>query len=256
MSELRRLLICEKRLIDSSGFDNKIFLDDKESHYLRRVLRLKKGDYITVVDGCGNQWKAYLENANLIKLSSSFNNPLIRAFKPKKLSGLAVVLPKRGFEDVLRMSCEMGIDIIQPLTSDRYVPNGNLESKYLRWKNIIREALEQSERLWMPELRETIGIKDWLNFCSSNSAYAIATTRIAESKECQLWMDTLRKDVDQIWIAVGPEGGWSIEELELAYKKGFVGVKLGGNILRTSTAAIVATNNMVNWMSINYVIKK
>ena len=235
-----RLLIDQRRLVESLTMDNRVLLNHQEKHYLRRVLRLKKDDFILVVDGLGHLWKASLHEFNSIQLTSTFEDPFIEQPRPQTLVCLAVVLPKRGFEDVLRMGCEIGVDIFQPLTSEYRVHKGNMEAKHSRWISILKEAVEQSERLWMPELRKNIAFEHWLKSYSLDAATAFATTRQKKSTEFITWMKSLKQGIGEISIAIGPEGGWSNSELQLAMEAGCKGVEFGENIMRTSTAAISA----------------
>tara|TARA_Y100001968_G_scaffold217938_1_gene200530 strand:- start:11205 stop:11918 length:714 start_codon:yes stop_codon:yes gene_type:complete len=232
--------------------DKNLILTREESHYLARVLRLKKGDLINVVNGYGCLWEASFQDLKSIQINSSFQNPLRKEEKTRNLLCLAVVIPKRGFDEVLRMSCEMGIDIIQPLTSKYKASNGRSFEKISRWSTIIKEAVEQSERLWAPEILPTIEFKSWLKKTAHRSASSIAMTRDPKAKEIQLWLGDLNCDMEEVWVAIGPEGGWSLEEIALAYESGCESVCLGDNILRTSTAAIAASHLMVAWRRSNY----
>ncbi len=256
MSELRRLLIDSSRLFNSCSDGQHIPLNRNESHYLNRVLRLRKNDSINIVDGCGHLWEASLCRSDLLQLCSKLDNPIKKENRPHTLIGLAVVIPKKGFDDVLRMSCEMGVDIFQPLISDRRVFNNDKEQRFLRWNEILRQAVEQSERLWMPQLLKTVEIESWLKTRSLNPspliATSIATTRNSNSKELQLWLSELPKQLDQLWVIVGPEGGWSEAEKALAIQEGCFPVRFGENILRTSTAAIAASQLMSSWRRINF----
>ena len=130
-------------------------------HYLKRVLRLRRGDSINIVDGFGHLWEASLQGGDLITFSSPIDRPLLEEARPNPLVGLAVALPKKGFDDLLRMSCEIGVDIIQPLNSERGVARIDGEGKIMRSQAILREAVEQSERLWQPEIRGPIQLNDW-----------------------------------------------------------------------------------------------
>ena len=255
MSELRRLLIDRNRLIKSLNFANCLVPTEHELHYLKRVLRLRKGDLLNVIDGCGHLWDASLNQLNQIQLTTSFKNPLKEELRVKTLICLAVVIPKKGFEDILRMSTEMGIDIYQPLISERSVVKGDFVEKFSRWETIIREAVEQSERLWAPELREKVEMKTWLANLPSSSAIAIATTREINPKEVKFWLDGLNDEIEQAWIAIGPEGGWSAIEIKKSIDAGCVGVTFGENILRTSTAAVAASQLLFNWRRINLLLK-
>ncbi len=245
MAELRRLLIDEQRLKRGIGLERIFTLSPKEVHYLKHVLRLHRGDVIAVVDGAGHSWEATVKGGGAIRLSSSLDFPISEQSRPNTLIGLAVVVPKRGFDEFLRMSCEIGVDIIQPLGSERSVVRTIGNGKKLRWESIIREAVEQSERLWTPELREIVNVKDWLRKKSSKSAFSFASTRLKCPIDFQSWLLGLNQDINQIWVAIGPEGGWTSTEESFAKEAGCIQVQLGDSIMRTSTAAVAATQLMV-----------
>ena len=76
---------------------------------------------------------------------------------------------------------------------------------------------------------------------------AFATTRIEGLKDCVGWLNELPSDFDQIWFAIGPEGGWDEEEESLAFDLGLEPVHMGETILRTSTAAVAACQLMSSW---------
>ncbi len=247
MAERRRLLIEPVRLKANIGIDNVLPLRHHEVHYLRRVLRLRGGDAISIVDGDGHLWEATLNVENSLKLSSPLNSPLQKEIRPKPLIGVAVVIPKRGFDEFLRMSCEIGVDIIQPLSSEFSVVRGDGDDRIKRRESIIREAIEQSERLWKPELRNILDVRVWLMEKPDKAVFGFATTRSHKAIDCHMWMMTLKDEIEQIWMVIGPEGGWTKGENLFARKVGCIQVQFGESILRTSTAAVAATQLMVGW---------
>ena len=247
MAELRRLFVDHERIKVIRTKDDKILLLKEEYHYLNRVLRLKIGDKLHIVDGLGCLWEGSIFSDELIALSSSFSKPLENVLRSKPLICLSIVLPKKGFEDVLRMCCEIGVDVIQPLLSERSVAKMASQQSYIRWRKIIREAVEQSERLWAPEINKIIPLENWIDDFPSGSLFLFATTRLTDSDDLQYWLNNFKKDVDNIWIGIGPEGGWSQEEVKKAKELGCVQVELGDNILRTSTAAVAAFQLIASW---------
>ncbi|WP_320667903.1 16S rRNA (uracil(1498)-N(3))-methyltransferase [Prochlorococcus sp. MIT 1307] len=247
MAELRRLLIERGRLNATSEIDRVLTLNQKEVHYLCHVLRLRQGDAIEIVDGIGHLWRANLVEQHSIQLSTSLECPLKVQSSPKPLVGLAVVLPKRGLNELLRMSCEIGVDIIQPLISERGIVRTKAEGKLARWDGIIREAVEQSERLWKPEFRSVVDVQDWLKKKPSKAAFAFASPRLLRLEDLQEWVSGFEKEIEEIWVAIGPEGGWTFQEQLLAREAGCVEVHLGESIMRTSTAAVSATQLLVAW---------
>ena len=251
MAELRRLLIEPDRLTQLKS-DQSVKLKTSEVHYLKRVLRKKKDDLIQIVDGLGHVWKARLSHENLVILDWGINDLISNKVRVKPLNCLAVVVPKKGFEEVLRMGTEIGVDVFQPVNSDRRVSQVESESKYLRWQEIIREAVEQSERLWKPQLLRTVDSSEWIKTASFKSnPIAIGMTRSNKTKELKFWLDELSPEVSEIWVVIGPEGGWSEQEESTFSKGGCSSITMGDSILRTSTAAISAAQLIDNWRRIS-----
>tara|TARA_Y100001968_G_C19299830_1_gene688471 strand:+ start:230 stop:979 length:750 start_codon:yes stop_codon:yes gene_type:complete len=245
VSELIRILIEPERLTKNKDGNNNINIEEREFHYLSRVMRLKTNDKLLVLDGCGNLWTVAFTGFKYLKIISKLQDSILLEKRKLPFIGLAVVIPKKGFEDILRMTTEIGVDKIQPLISYRSdVKITNLKD---RWRSIIRESFEISERLWQPILYEPISFHDWLKTKKSNSLYSIAATRQPELTDLKSSLDISYKKQDIIWIAIGPEGGWTNNELLDCKDSGFKFVKLGDSILRTSTAAIAAINSISSW---------
>ena len=250
MTEKRRLFINPNRLNHKINPTGDIKLTSDELHYLSRVMRMKAEDLLEVLDGQGHLWAAKFVEKQAIRLTSSFDDPLQVVSRDKPLISIAVVIPKKGFDNFLQMSCEIGIDVIQPLISKRSVVKLSKNEKINRYKKIIHEAVEQSERLWCPEIRDTLEFPNWVNSLSSDSKIGFATTRIEELQDCQQWLKGISRKDSQVWVVIGPEGGWNKEEEELAFESGFVGISLGKTILRTSTAAVCACHLLSSWRSL------
>ena len=244
MVELRRLLVESQRLTSTTASDHLLSLNNDEVHYLRRVLRLRNGQAVAVVDGVGHLWEAHLQAGDLLKLDTSPSYPFLQEPRHHQQLGLAVVVPRRGFEEVLRMSCELGINLIQPLRSQRSTPQA--VDRPSRWKLILREAVEQSEQLWLPKLLPLAEVSFWWSSPPENTVFALATTRRQGLIDLQTLMEGLSPDINQVWVAIGPEGGWSPLEENSAEAAGWLPVGLGDSILRTCTASVAATQTMVS----------
>ncbi len=247
MAEKRRLFINPNRLSDEIDSNGELILTSNESHYLSRVMRMRSEDLLEVIDGKGHLWNAKIVEKKTIKLTNGFGKPLQVVSRERPLIGIAVVIPKKGFENFLQMSCEIGVDIIQPLISKRSVVKECNKEKIIRYQKIIHEAVEQSERLWSPELLKTLTFPNWLNDLPSEAQIGFAATRIQNLQDCVNWLKETPHKVDQVWVVVGPEGGWNKDEEALAFDSGLSGVSLGETILRTSTAAVSACQLMTSW---------
>ena len=148
MEDLTRLIISHERIVNIKN--NNLELTNDEAHYINKVMRIKTGEEIFIANGEGSLWKAIKVKNDSLKISES-QKPYLFQQQEIYLLGIAVVIPKSGFEDILKMCTEIGIDFIQPLFSERQVnKNLNFSKKFLRWNSIINEAVEQSERLWKP----------------------------------------------------------------------------------------------------------
>ena len=249
MDDLIRLLIQNERII--SNKDKNLKLSENEAHYLNKVMRIKIGKEIFITNGQGSLWKAKTLENNFIEIKN-IEKPYIFQEKEKFTLGIAVVVPKNGFEEILKMCTEIGIDFIQPLFSERQVKKiSNFAKKTLRWNSIINEAVEQSERLWRPYLLSGVNLIDWINSRDSKDIISISVTRDNSSENLNLWLNKRQNLLDKksgvLWNVIGPEGGWSKSEIEFFIKNKIPFVKLSETILRTSTATINATSILNQW---------
>lgn len=269
--EWRRLQVAPERLAACAG---RLELLTEEHHYLRRVLRLRGGEQLALLDGRGRLWTARLELVAagggpgrgretqpraLAVLEQPLGEPLLRQPPPTPALELAVALPRLDADVALRMVCELGIDRFTPLQAARSVPLERCRPE--RQRAIVREAVEQCERLWLPELAPEEAARQWfgsqLEAPSGGTAgelRLLATTRrpgLARMEEhLQALVDPkLAGAPHPRWIrmAIGPEGGWTEEEELQAEQAGWRPVSLGDTILRTSTAAVLAAGWMAAW---------
>ncbi len=247
MAERRRLFINPNRLSEEIDSNGELMLNSSESHYLSRVMRMRSEDFLEVIDGKGHLFKAKIVDKKTIKLINGFDKPLQFVSRERPLIGIAVVIPKKGFENFLQMSSEIGVDIIQPLISKRSVVKECNKEKMIRFQKIVHEAVEQSERLWSPDVMQALTFPNWIKDLPSEAKIGFATTRIQNLQDCVYWLKETPHEVNQVWVVIGPEGGWNKDEEVLAFDSGFSGVSMGETILRTSTAAVSACQLMTSW---------
>lgn len=225
MSQLQRITIDPEQIQET-----RLLLTPQQQHYLLRVLRSRDGDKFIAMDGIGNWWLA-----QLIGEQGQILEPLeVKTELPVSIT-LMVALPKgNGFDDVVRCCTELGVTCIAPVLSDRTLLNPSSQ-KLERWRRIASEAAEQSERAFVPTILEPVAFSTAINECASIHRY------ICEARGDYPHLRTvLNKFSGEIIIAIGPEGGWTDQELEIAIKSGFEPISLGRRILRAVTAPIVA----------------
>ncbi|MCP9786057.1 16S rRNA (uracil(1498)-N(3))-methyltransferase [Cyanobium sp. N5-Cardenillas] len=255
--ELRRLLIDPERiaaLADGGGQELPwLALEPQESHYLERVLRYRPGDRLALVDGVGQLWTALIEPERRLRLEQSPECPLRREAPTTAPLELAMAIPKRDADLVWRMATELGADRLQPLLAERGAPGERCPLE--RWRGIVREATEQCERLWQPQLESPCWAGSWLGRPVPGIAL-LATTRRDALPLCSQRLQHLAEGASDralaagIRLAIGPEGGWSPDEEEQAEAAGWQPVSLGDAILRTATAAVGGVALLADWRAL------
>lgn len=237
MVQLQRLAIAQTQISNRH-----IDLTAQQQHYLGRVLRLQVGDRFIVLDGEGQWWLAQLQ----VKLPGSppqaeiLEAISVETELPAPVQ-LWVSLPKTGFDDVVRYCTELGVSQIVPVITQRTVLKPSSQ-KVERWRRIIREAAEQSERQIIPTLIDPISFRSALEDSSDLELTASSQLYICVARgDLPHLFDRFSESMgESILLATGPEGGWTRDEVEMAIANGFQAVSLGRRILRAVTAPLVA----------------
>lgn len=227
-------------------------LEAAEAHYLARVLRLRPGDRVAVIDGCGALWNADLEADRRLRLLQPLARPLQRTPPPRLKLQLAMAVPKREADLVWRMATELGADRLLPLLAERRAVPGDPPLE--RWRTIVREATEQCERLWLPALESPLEAAPWLAGPPQGVGLIAVTRRPALPLLARhlegLAIRPTGEDLS-LSLAIGPEGGWSPHEEEVALEAGWQPVILGEEILRTATAAVAGVAVLASWRALS-----
>jgi len=198
----------------------------------------RAGSLITLTDSEGNDFRG-----RVLRLSAKEASILpFEAFQSPIESPLEVVLlqalpEKERMELIIQKATELGVSTIIPFKSERSISLEEREAKQKkahRWQDIAIKAVQQSRRAKVPRIEPYCSFQKALNLCGQDGTKIILWEKEGESLRETLGQNRSRK----IYVAVGPEGGVTEEEVAFAKDKGFVPVKLGQRILRTETAAI------------------
>ncbi len=227
MSQLQRIAIAPTQFQEQQ-----IILTAQQLHYLCRVLRLGDGDRFIAMDGMGKWWLAQLDGEKARVLEA-----LVVETELGAAITLMVALPKgNAFDDIVRISTELGVTCIAPVLSDRTLLKPSSQ-KLERWRRITQEAAEQSERALIPTVLEPVAFSEAMT--ASNATHRFICEGRGNYPHLKDMISGLSAH-SEVTIATGPEGGWTESELEQAIGIGFQGVSLGRRILRAVTAPIVA----------------
>lgn len=227
LAQLQRLAIAPSQLQDKQ-----IKLTTQQQHYLSRVLRLREGDRFIAMDGLGQWWLAQLGGAQ-----AQILEPIpVQTELPVSIT-LMVALPKgNGFDEVVRYCTELGVACIAPVVSERTLLNPSPQ-KLERWRRIVKEAAEQSERQLVPTILDPVPFATGVSTGTATHQYlCVARSSCPHLKDALNSVST----ISEILIATGPEGGWTSGEVDCAIAAGFQPVSLGCRILRAVTAPVVA----------------
>jgi 16S rRNA (uracil1498-N3)-methyltransferase len=216
-------------------------------HQMRNVLRLKPGDHIVVLDNSG--WEREVEIARVGKehVSGQVVDKRLASGEPRtKITLYQGVLKGRRFELALQKGTELGIVEFVPLISDRCVIASleEVDKKQERWQRIILEAAEQSRRGRLPRLRPAMLFRP---ACESARRVGLSLIPWEEAHDrggatsLRAVLQGSEQPPFSVNLFVGPEGGFTPDEIELAWQYGLIPISLGARILRAETAGLVAT---------------
>ena len=214
-----------------------------EQHHLLNVLRLGLGEKIRIIDGKGNVFTATIN-----KIGSELTEARIekQEFHKKSIPSISLFqsLPRHGkMELILQKTTELGVNQFVPIITERSLQKLS-ENRLERWHRIILSATKQCGRLWIPEIVEIKTLQD----CSESIRTYECTLILCEKELGQHLQSVLRRNTElkSIALIVGPEGGFTDDEVKDAKEMGCTPVTIGSNILRTETAAIAGVA-MINY---------
>jgi 16S rRNA (uracil1498-N3)-methyltransferase len=232
---------------DNITVGSSVKLEDSDNNHVKKVLRLKKGDAIIIFNGA----KEYLAELDLVQKDTvkATVTKLLRKEDFSKEGKVEVTLIqgllKAGkFDFIVEKATEIGVDNIVPLEAEYSQMKIDVaEKKINRWTKIAITAAKQSERIRIPEIttparfEDLAKIKDDFDmvlFCTIPREKIKASLFLQDLKELSLKTDELK----HVALLIGPEGGFSPGEHEMAKDMGFKFITLGENVFRAETASI------------------
>ena len=215
------------------------FLGTDLTHYLRNVLRMKSGDKIILFNGRGGEYLAQIEAVSKKEVSV-----LVIQFEPSNREPelhlcLGVSVVKRDAMDtIIQKSTELGVSEIQPLIADlTTVSTKAIKQRADHWRAIAISACEQSGRNTLPTVHSPVATQEWIPL--QTSALKLAMDPSGDYSLMEHYPQSgVITHPKRISVLVGPEGGLSENELQLAALHGYLATQLGPRILRADTAPV------------------
>jgi 16S rRNA (uracil1498-N3)-methyltransferase len=219
-------------------------LDGREAHHALHVLRLQRGERVTVLDGAGGEFFCDVENSTKDSLSLFVRGKKSTPAPPCPVT-LLVAIPKgKIIEDIIQKSVELGAQRIVPLLTERVVTQLNAddaENKRKKWQQVAIEAIKQCGATWLPKVETPQTISEFLAR-GENIELAFVGSLQTERKPPHVWFQEFQKQHGRlptsagVWI--GPEGDFTLAELQLIQNSGALPITLGSLTLRVETAAV------------------
>ncbi|MEW5806599.1 MAG: RsmE family RNA methyltransferase [Acidobacteriota bacterium] len=221
--------------------------DRKLVNQVRNVLRMRAGESMILSDGKGKEVLAEILAVRKDCIDVRINGELKNLNEPSVHATLCCsILKKENFEWVVQKACEVGVREIIPLFAERTVKTRIHEE---RLKKIIKEAAEQSERKILPVLHPTFTFQDAVHRLKKgnlNLLFHRSGIALHDIKEKMLAAADRETKIPEVNYFIGPEGGWSDQEIRLAIDSDVTIVNLARLNLRAETAAVVA-GYMICW---------
>lgn len=210
------------------------------SRQMTRVLRLTTDDQVAALDNSGKEYRVTLTALTSEVVTGtiiSIHTPEIES--PVHLHLLICLTQREKFEWLLQKGTEVGCAAFTPVISSRSLVQkaDDWRQKQTRFEKIIREAAEQSRRARLPTLHPVCQLTEALAFFGEDTIKIILWEE-EQSTTLHHVLSPLPSD-SKVILLVGPEGGFSLQEVALARDHGYIPVSLGKRILRMETAALV-----------------
>ncbi len=226
--------MSQRFFLSQTPTDDTATLAGDEARHLSRVMRVKAGDPVELFDGQGTSWSATVtcieRNEVTLRIDAKYTDKISQ----QPVITLAVALPKGERQKwLIEKITELGTDYLIPLTTSRSVAQPT-SAAISRLKRGVVEACKQSKRNRLLEITPSQSL-DTLLSTASTRMRILACPMSSDSMQ-----SVLSTPIDEILIVIGPEGGFTEEELALSRAHDFQHMSLGQNILRIETAAIAA----------------
>jgi 16S rRNA (uracil1498-N3)-methyltransferase len=212
---------------------DQVVLDGPEGRHAATVKRTRVGEVVDLVDGLGTRCTGTVTATSKDTVTLVVESRVLEV-RPDPRITLVQALAKgdRG-ELAVELATEVGVDAVVPWAASRCVVRweGERGAKALeRWRSTAREAAKQARRSWFPQVQDVV---------DTHEIGLIPGTLLVLDESAKVPLTTVELTGDVV-LVVGPEGGISDEELQALREAGGTGVRLGGTVLRTSTAGAAA----------------
>jgi len=228
----------------ASSRGNVLRLEGREAHHALHVLRLKRGDRATILDGAGSEFLCEVENCAKDFVTLTVKEKKSTPAPPCAITLLVAVPKGKIIEGIIQKAVELGAQRILPLLTDRVVmqlDDEGAEDRREKWQQVAIEAVKQCGAAWLPKVDAPQAIGEYLAR-GEKPELALVGSLQTERRHPREWIEAFQRQHGRrprsagVWI--GPEGDFTPDELKTIEQAGAKPITLGPLTLRVETAAI------------------
>ncbi len=216
-------------------------LDGETLHYLKSVLRMKAGESLRLFNGTGKEYEALVRTIGSGGVTVEITGESLLPPRPITVTLFQGLAKTDKMDFIMQKATELGADRIIPFLASRSVPRltaDGAKAKATRWRKIALEAARKCGRDGIPEIREIIPFDDLLEEPGEKALKLILWEQEAGTGLREIMHEDQYRDTRDFHVVVGPEGGFTGEEVNRAAARNFISVSLGNLVLKVETAAL------------------
>jgi 16S rRNA (uracil1498-N3)-methyltransferase len=210
-------------------------------NHIKNVLRMKPGEKVRIADGRGACYEGEVESLQIEEVIIRLSGETLSGTELPVDVTLFQGLPKSDkLEWIIQKNVELGVSAIVPVAMERCVvrlDEKKADNKYKRWNSIAESAAKQSKRTQIPVVQPAVKFEQALNEAADFGVKLMPYENAEGMAYTRACVEQI-KPGDRVAILIGPEGGFSEEEVDRARAAGFLPITLGRRILRTETAGL------------------
>jgi 16S rRNA (uracil1498-N3)-methyltransferase len=221
-----------------------LLLNEREAHHALHVLRLRRGEQVTVLDGAGHEYDCEISESGRSDLRLQIKEKHFIPASPCQITLIQAVPKGKLFETVIQKSVELGASRIVPLLTERTIPQVShaAEShKAGKWQSTAIEAIKQCGCAWLPKVEAPLTPRQFLERKENFELPLIASLQPG-SRHPHEYFNAFRLQQSRrprsVCIWIGPEGDFTPGEVEMIQSMGALPITLGPLVLRTDTASV------------------
>ncbi|MBI3901647.1 MAG: 16S rRNA (uracil(1498)-N(3))-methyltransferase [Nitrosomonadales bacterium] len=224
---------CPPPLPEGNHFE----LPREAAHHAHRVLRLRANDPVQIFDGEGNAFDAKIDEIGGKRVVlHELQTCMAEAESPLRITLAQAMCSSEKMDWVVQKATELGAAEILPVQTQRSVAklsNERAEKRTAHWRSVIISACEQCGRNVLPQIQAPQEISAWLAAMRN-----VACAKFILQPEGSTALHKQPPPQGSVILLIGPEGGFSEDEVKMAHLAGFTPIRLGKRVLRTETAAM------------------